>query len=153
MFQNFGYYKNVIAFTGKKLLCNFFYAIIHTWIFERTINNDTIAQIVENAGESRDLVLSAFAEKVATGVQDNEAVIDEKIEQNIHGWKMSRLSRVSLALLRLAIYEMMYEKDIPLSVSINEVVDLAKKYGGSEDAPFINGVLGSIAKELEPQNA
>lgn len=121
--------------------------------FERTINNDTIAQIVENAGESRDLVLSAFAEKVATGVQDNEAVIDEKIEQNIHGWKMSRLSRVSLALLRLAIYEMMYEKDIPLSVSINEVVDLAKKYGGSEDAPFINGVLGSIAKELEPQNA
>ena len=43
--------------------------------------------------------------------------------------------------------------DIPLSVSINEVVDLAKKYGGSEDAPFINGVLGSIAKELEPQNA
>ena len=50
-------------------------------IFERTNNNDTIAQIVENAGESRDLVLSAFAEKVATGVQDNEAVIDEKIEQ------------------------------------------------------------------------
>ena len=99
------------------------------------------------------MVLSAFAEKVATGVQDNEAVIDEKIEQNIHGWKMSRLSRVSLAFLRLAIYEMMYEKDIPLSVSINEVVDLAKKYGGSEDAPFINGVLGSIAKELEPQNA
>ncbi len=97
------------------------------------------------------MVLSAFAEKVATGVQDNEAVIDEKIEQNIHGWKMSRLSRVSLALLRLAIYEMMYEKDIPLSVSINEVVDLAKKYGGSEDAPFINGVLGSVAKELEPQ--
>ena len=47
----------------------------------------------------------------------------------------------------------MYEKDIPLSVSINEVVDLAKKYGGSEDAPFINGVLGSVAKELEPQNA
>ncbi|MFR9228151.1 MAG: transcription antitermination factor NusB [Acutalibacteraceae bacterium] len=120
-------------------------------IFERTINNDTIAQIVENAGESRDLVLSAFAEKVATGVQDNEAVIDEKIEQNIHGWKMSRLSRVSLALLRLAIYEMMYEKDIPLSVSIKG--GFGEKYGGSEDAPFINGVLGSIAKELEPQNA
>ena len=83
--------------------------------------------------------------KVATGVQDNEAVIDEKIR------KHSRLEnesfiRVSLALLRLAIYEMIYEKDIPLSVSINEVVDLAKKYGGSEDAPFINGVLGSVAK-------
>ena len=122
-------------------------------IFEHTITNDTITQIVEHAGESRDLVLSDFAQKIAMGAQDNEGMMDEKIENNIHGWKMNRLSRVSLALLRLAIYEMMFETDIPLSVSINEAVDLAKKYGGSEDAPFINGVLGSIAKELEPKDA
>lgn len=61
---------------------------------------------------------------------------------------MNRLSRVSFALLRLAIYEMMFETEIPISVSINEAVNLAKKYGNSEDAPFINGVLGSVAKEL-----
>lgn len=117
-------------------------------IFERTVNQNTIAEIIKNAGESRDLVLSDFAEKIATGAQEKEAVIDEKIERNIHGWKINRLSRVSFALLRLAIYEMMYEQEIPVSVSINEVVDLAKKYGGNEDAPFINGVLGSVAKEL-----
>ena len=99
------------------------------------------------------MILSAFAEKAATGVQDNEAAIDEKIQRNIRDWKMSRLSRVSLALLRLAIYEMLFEQEIPLRVSINEAVELAKKYGSKEDAPFVNGVLGSVAKELEPQDA
>ena len=64
---------------------------------------------------------------------------------------MNRLSKVSLALLRLAIYELMFEAEIPVSVSINEAIDLAKKYGGSEDAPFINGVLGSVVKELNPK--
>ncbi len=52
-----------------------------------------------------------------------------------------------MSLLRLALYEMRYVPDIPVSVSINEAVDLAKKYGGADDAPFINGVLGSAAKE------
>ena len=65
---------------------------------------------------------------------------------------MTRLSKVSFALLRVAIYEMMFVDSIPVSVSINEAVDLAKKYGGADDAPFINGVLGSVAKELEPAN-
>lgn len=121
-------------------------------IFERVMNHNTIAEIIENSREGRDLVLSDFAKKIAMGAQEQEAVIDNKIEQNIHGWKMNRLSRISFALLRLAVYEMMFEKDIPVSVSINEVVNLAKKYGGSEDAPFINGVLGSIAKELDLHN-
>ena len=118
-------------------------------IFERTINRDTVAQILENAGECRDLEISAFAERVATGTQNHEAKIDGHIQRHIQGWTMNRLSRVSLALLRLAIYEMLFEQEIPVKVSINEVVDLAKKYGGKEDAPFINGVLGSVAKEME----
>lgn len=117
-------------------------------IFERTVNQNTIAEIIQNAGECREWMLSDFAEKIATGAQEKEAIIDEKIEQNIHTWKMNRLSRVSFALLRLAIHEMMFETEIPISVSINEAVNLAKKYGNSEDAPFINGVLGSVAKEL-----
>lgn len=58
-----------------------------------------------------------------------------------------------LALLRLALYEMKFEPDMPISVSINEAVSLAKKYGGAEDAPFINGVLGSAAKEIGEKNA
>ncbi len=118
-------------------------------IFERSINHDTTEQIIDAAELSSDLIVSDFAEKIALGVEENEETLDAQIEQNIRGWKMNRLSKVALSLLRMAIYEMEYEKDIPVSVSINEVVDLAKKYGGVDDAPFINGVLGSIAKELE----
>lgn len=118
-------------------------------IFERSINHDTTEQIIDAAVLSSDLIVSDFAEKIALGVEENEETLDAQIEQNIRGWKMNRLSKVALSLLQMAIYEMEYEKDIPVSVSINEVVDLAKKYGGVDDAPFINGVLGSIAKELE----
>lgn len=121
-------------------------------IFERTINHDTTEQIIDAAGLSSDLIISDFAEKIALGVEKNEETLDAQIEQNIRGWKMSRLSKVAFSLLRMAIYEMKFEKDIPISVSINEVVDLAKKYGGVDDAPFINGVLGTIAKEMDKKD-
>ena len=122
-------------------------------IFERTINQDTISRIIDAAGLSKDMIVDDFAERLAEGAEQNEAEIDAQIEKNIRSWKMNRLSKVSLSLLRLAIYEMLFEKEIPVSVSINEAVDLAKKYGGADDAPFINGVLGSVAKELGERDA
>lgn len=118
-------------------------------IFERSINHDTIDQIIDAAGLSDDVVVDAYAEKTALGVEKDEAALDEKIASFTRRWTMDRLSRVSLALLRLSIYEMSFGGDVPVSVSINEAVNLAKKYGGAEDAPFVNGVLGSVAKELE----
>ncbi|MGX8701441.1 transcription antitermination factor NusB [Caproiciproducens sp.] len=117
-------------------------------IFERSINHDPTQQIIDAAGLSRDVIIDDFAEKVAVGVEENEDALNARIEKNIRGWKMNRLSKVALALMKLSIYEMMFEKDIPVSVSINEAVDLAKEYGGADDAPFVNGVLGSVAKEL-----
>ncbi|WP_444645362.1 transcription antitermination factor NusB [Caproiciproducens sp. R1] len=117
-------------------------------IFERSINHDPTEQIIDAAGLSRDIIIDDFAEKIAVGVEENEETLNARIEKNIRGWKMNRLSKVALALMKLSIYEMMFEKDIPVSVSINEAVDLAKKYGGADDAPFVNGVLGSVAKEL-----
>ena len=122
-------------------------------IFEQSFNHDSIAYIIDNASLSRDIEVADFAKKVATGVEMHEDVINQKIEQYIRTWKMNRLSKVTLSLLRLAIYEMMFEQEIPISVSINEAVDLAKKYGGNDDAPFINGVLGSVAKELDKEDA
>ncbi len=121
-------------------------------IFERSINHDTTEQIIDAAGLSSDLIIDDFAEKIAVGVEENEDILDAQIEKNIRGWKIDRLSKVSLSLLRLAIYEMMFVKDIPISVSINEAIDLAKKYGGTDDAPYVNGVLGSVAKELGEKN-
>lgn len=117
-------------------------------IFERSINHDTTEEIIDAAEMTEDVRIDEFAEKTAIGTERNEGILNTQIEQNIRGWKMNRLSKVSLSLLRLAIYEMMFENDIPISVSINEAIDLAKKYGGAEDAPFVNGVLGSVAKTL-----
>ena len=121
-------------------------------VFQQLINRNTIEEIIDAAEESAEIRIAEFAERLASGVEENNAVGDDKIEKNIRGWSMTRLSKVSFALLRVAIYEMMFVDSIPVSVSINEAVDLAKKYGGADDAPFINGVLGSVAKELEPAN-
>ena len=66
----------------------------------------------------------------------------------MRGWAIHRLPKVSLAVLRLAIAEMLYIDDVPCGVSVNEAVEIVKKYGTSDDASFVNGVLGSIAKSL-----
>lgn len=121
-------------------------------IFERSINHDTTEEIIDAAGLSRDVIIDEFAENIAVGVEENEVALDAQIQANIRGWKIDRLSKVSLSLLKLAIYEMMFVEDIPISVSINEAIDLAKKYGGADDAPYVNGVLGSVAKELGEKN-
>lgn len=115
-------------------------------VFERTINHEPTQDLIDSAGLSRDLLVDDFAERLAQGVENHEAVIDETIEKYIRGWKIGRLSKVALSVLRLSVYEILFEEDIPNSVSINEAVELAKKYGGAEDAPFINGVLGSLDK-------
>lgn len=122
-------------------------------IFERSINHDPVRTIIDNAETSESVRIDEFAERVAGGAERNEAVIDGVIGKYIRGWTLGRLSKVSLALLRLALYEMEFEPEIPVSVSINEAVTLAGKYGGAEDAPFINGVLGSAAKEIGEKDA
>lgn len=74
--------------------------------------------------------------------------IDEKINQASKGWKTTRMGRVDLTLLRLAVYEMCYDEEVPVKVAINEAVELAKQFGGEESAGFINGILGKIAETL-----
>ncbi len=74
--------------------------------------------------------------------------IDEVIEENLRGWRKTRISKVSLAVLRLALCEMLYIDDVPVSVSINEAVEMCKLYSGDEDASFVNGVLGTVARNI-----
>lgn len=79
----------------------------------------------------------------------NRQVIDEKIEKHSRNWKISRMSAVDLAILRIAAAEIMYESDVPQEVSINEAVELAKKYGTEKSAGFINGILGGLVRDHE----
>ena len=71
--------------------------------------------------------------------------IDEMLNEHVTGWKTSRMGKVDLTLLRLAVYEIKFEEDIPTKVAINEAVELAKNFSGDEGPAFVNGVLGKLA--------
>ena len=70
--------------------------------------------------------------------------LDEKINEVTEGWKTKRMGRAELTILRLALYEILFDEEIPEKVAINEAVELAKKYGGNESPAFINGVLAKL---------
>ena len=72
--------------------------------------------------------------------------IDEKLTVSSTGWKLSRMNKVDLAILRLGTYEALYDEDIPVGVALNEAVELAKKYGGDDSSSFVNGVLAKVVK-------
>lgn len=116
--------------------------------FERLFSDSDIDEITDNIIDSRDEYYSDYAIDVAKAIEDNLSVVDEYISKNLSkGWKLSRISRISLAILRVAVYEMKFVAEVPVSVAINEAVELAKKYS-VDDASFVNGVLGAIAKEF-----
>ena len=117
--------------------------------FESLFSDTDIDEIADNAGDARDDMLSGDAISRAKGVRNKIMEVDKKISENLKpGWKISRISKASLSILRLALYEMMYDDSIPVSVSINEAVELTKKYSVEDEAAFVNGVLGSVAKTL-----
>ena len=72
--------------------------------------------------------------------------IDADIDEAAEGWKISRMSKIDLTIMRLAYYEMIFDETVPLQVAINEAVEIAKLYGGDNSPSFINGVLGKLAK-------
>lgn len=87
----------------------------------------------------------SYIERVVRGVVDNLEAIDEKIDAVSMDWKVERMSCVSIAVLRLAVFEILFCEDIPSVVAVNEAVSIAKKYDGEEAAPFVNGILGKIS--------
>ena len=88
-----------------------------------------------------------YIEDVVLKTAGSTEILDRKIEEFSKGWKADRISSVSLAVMRLAVYELLYRSDIPPVVAVSEAVSLAKKYEGEEAAPFVNGILDAILKE------
>lgn len=119
------------------------------FVFERMFRDDTIEDIFEDAESARNTQVSDYTRKIVEGVEKHLDEIDALIETNLKGWKKNRISKISLTILRIAVFEILYIKEVPMSVSINEAVELAKNYATKTDASFVNGVLGSIAKSLE----
>lgn len=82
--------------------------------------------------------------EIINGVLNCQEEIDELISKNSKGWTIDRIAKVDLAILRVAIYEIRHREDIPLSVSINEAVEIAKRFGTDESGKFINGLLAQV---------
>lgn len=87
-----------------------------------------------------------------TNIKNNLEDIDKYIKDNIEGWDIGRLAKVDLAVLRIAIYEILYRQDIPVQVSINEAIEIVKKYSLEDSFKFINGVLGGFVRSLDDMN-
>lgn len=111
-------------------------------LFQSLFNTDENFEIYEENIES----VGDYARSIALGVEEKKDNLDGLIEKYSKGWKVKRLPKVNLAILRLAAYEILFVDDVPESVAINEAVELAKKYSGESDYSFINGVLGALVK-------
>ncbi|HEB12533.1 MAG TPA: transcription antitermination factor NusB [Actinobacteria bacterium] len=117
-------------------------------LYQSEITGLTLAVAVERRA-STEQSTPEFTLKLLDGIQENKAMIDILIERYSENWILERLPIVDRNILRISMYEMVFESDIPLSVSINEAIELAKSFGGTESGRFVNGVLGQAAKNLE----
>lgn len=97
--------------------------------------------------ESKGAVDAVYINNILEGVVQYIQMIDAYIMKNSKDWTIDRMSKIDLAIMRVAIYEILYRDDIPASVSINEAVELAKKYSHEDAGSFINGILGSVYSE------
>ena len=107
---------------------------------------ETLLQYCCEENENTDEEIS-YIKQVLNGVFENISDIDKLILSNLKNWTLDRIAKIDLAILRLAIFEIMYMKDIPEKVSINEAVELAKEYGNNDSKSFVNGILAKILKD------
>lgn len=124
-------------------------ALVYEWDAGGTGGNDTVDTMMEDLSLSAED--KAYAMEVFGGIKTHIEDIDERIGRVSKGWRVERMPRVDLSILRVAVYELLHREDIPKSVAANEAVEMAKAYSGEKSAPFINGILGSLIRELEPE--
>lgn len=115
-------------------------------IFEKLFSDIDDQELIEIYNENFDDPVCMYAKTLLNGVSEHAAEIDSIISDHSSGWKISRISKVDLAVLRLAIYEIDHVNDVPDEVCVNEAVELTKKYAAPSDASFVNGVLGAYLR-------
>jgi transcription antitermination factor NusB len=112
-----------------------------------SLDQDEIVELVcKNFDSSRSA--RTFSEELVRGVRENMKHLDKVIRRSSKNWRIERMSIVDRSILRLAAYEMLYRKEIPYKVSIDEAVELGKRYGTEESGSFINGVLDNILNRI-----
>lgn len=119
-------------------------------LFETEFKNAEGAdKVYEISSENREIPENAYIKNGYFEINAKSELLDAIISKYARGWKADRLSKVSRSVIRLAVYEILFCKDIPANVSVSEAVELAKKYGEDKARAFVNGVLSSIVKDVE----
>lgn len=119
-------------------------------LFENSIKKEKPEEIIENFLENTEYDIEnldmTYIRDILSGIESNISQIDETIEKYLVKWKLSRISKVNLSILRLATYEILFDDKIPFKVSINEALDLTRRYSDESSVAFVNGVLDKISK-------
>jgi len=120
-------------------------------LFGMTLSKDTIEEAIEGfidnyEGDIKELDLT-YIKQALIGIENNKEEIDKVIEANLQNWKLERISKVNLSILRLSTYELLYDKEIPRGVAINEALEITRRYSDEKSVGFINGVLDKL-KEI-----
>ncbi|MCD5323515.1 MULTISPECIES: transcription antitermination factor NusB [Pontibacillus] len=111
-------------------------------LFQMDINEMDANEAIENILEEEDgQVHDAFLDQLVFGVKENQETIDQQISNHLEKWSFNRIASVEKTIMRIAVYEMNYQEDIPEKVSINEAIELAKTFGDDKSGSFVNGVL------------
>ena len=120
-------------------------------IFQMDMNNEFLTEVLEIflEGERFNKEEADYINKITGIIIENKEIIDEKIGRNSNGWKINRIANVDLATLRIATGEILFIEDIPTEVSINEALEICKKYSTSKSTKFVNGLLGTLVRGLE----
>ncbi len=108
--------------------------------------NEDLRIFYEDQEEERDYY--AFSDELIFGVIENLDAIDDKIKEIANNWDFDRIAKIDLSILRMAIYELLFRKDIPPVVTINEAIDLSKMYSSEESRRFVNGILDKLRGQL-----
>lgn len=123
------------------------FKLIYSLEIQKQDNKEEAIDLYMESNEITDINVKEYMTDAILGIEKNEKEITKQIETNLKSdWKLERISKIDLAILKLAIYEINYTK-IPYKVVINEAVELAKKYGEDASKNFVNGILASVVKE------
>ena len=122
---------------------------VFTLLFEPEFKqNEAREDIFDLSSENREIEADEYVRRTYFGVCEHLGELDELINRHAKGWKTSRISRVSRSIIRLCVYELLYCDDIPANVSINEAIELCKRFDAESARAFVNGVLNAVKNEI-----
>ena len=117
-------------------------------VFALYTNDELVTDDVQELEDGLNIEPDDFCRHLVSATTEHLAEVDEAIKSQLQGWTLERLPKVSLAVLRLSAAQMLFCEEIPVSVVINEAVELTKQFGNADDYAFVNGALGSLARSL-----